>query len=445
LLAPVLSAWSAFVLCRYVSGSISASLVGGYVLGFSTYFVGHLLGGHLVLVLAFPIPIALYLACRHFDGSITRPWFVPLFTLTIAILFLTEVELFATVMLFGMATGCVFRLLADAHEAEKLRYVAKSVVISMATTSIILSPYLYHMFAHGFPRRAMNSPKAYAADILNFAIPTPVSLLGISPLLQNIARRFSGGFGEATSYVGPVLLFIVYRFWRSDRTRLGSRVLLWLFAIICIASIGPMIHIAGVSIVPTPWTIVVALPIVKHALPARFSVLMFLDLALIVALYLAAQKPALRLVLGILVVVSLLPNPWHLRGQEVDTPVFFSNGIYRQWLAPNEIVLVLPYGLAGNSMLWQAQSDMYFRMQGGYVSTQIPDAFRGEQIVQSLEHNVCFENCAEQFLAFVDEHQVGAVVVPERYEREWAEFLSRMPSAPIRVGGVALYQLAPRH
>jgi len=166
---------------------------------------------------------------------------------------------------------------------------------------------------------------------------------------------------------------------------------------------------------------------------------------LIAALYLAAQKPALRFALGFLAVVSLLPNPWYSGSHEVDTPVFFSNGIYRQWLAPNEIVLVLPYGLAGNSMLWQAQSDMYFRMQGGYVSTQIPDAFRGEQIVQSLEHNVCFGNCAEQFLAFVDEHQVGAVVVPERYEREWSEFLSRMPSAPIRVSGVALYQLAPRH
>src|SRR5262249_13940520 len=55
LLAPVLAAFFAFLLCRYVTGRFVASLFGGYVFGFSTYMLGQLLG-HLHLVLVFPIP-----------------------------------------------------------------------------------------------------------------------------------------------------------------------------------------------------------------------------------------------------------------------------------------------------------------------------------------------------------------------------------------------------
>jgi hypothetical protein len=65
-----LAAWSAFVLCRYVSGSWWASLVGGYVFGFSGYMISYLWVGDLCLIAVLPIPLAVYALVRALDGKL---------------------------------------------------------------------------------------------------------------------------------------------------------------------------------------------------------------------------------------------------------------------------------------------------------------------------------------------------------------------------------------
>src|SRR6185437_208372 len=44
ILLPALAAWTAFLLCRHVTRSLWASLVGGYLFGFSSYMIGQLEG-----------------------------------------------------------------------------------------------------------------------------------------------------------------------------------------------------------------------------------------------------------------------------------------------------------------------------------------------------------------------------------------------------------------
>src|SRR5437879_1265113 len=63
LLAPPLAAWTAFLLCRYITRRFWAALAGGYVFGFSTYVLGHL-PGHLNLTLIFLIPLCVLLILR---------------------------------------------------------------------------------------------------------------------------------------------------------------------------------------------------------------------------------------------------------------------------------------------------------------------------------------------------------------------------------------------
>ena len=46
---------------------------------------------------------------------------------------------------------------------------------------------------------------------------------------------------------------------------------------------------------------------------------------------------------------------------------FFADGLYRSCLGPDENVAVFPYGHAGDSMLWQAESGFGFRLAGGYL------------------------------------------------------------------------------
>ena len=53
-------------------------------------------------------------------------------------------------------------------------------------------------------------------------------------------------------------------------------------------------------------------------------------------------------------------------GQHERVP-FFADGLYRSCLGADENIAVFPYGHAGDSMLWQAESGFGFRLAGGYL------------------------------------------------------------------------------
>ena len=137
-------------------------------------------------------------------------------------------------------------------------------------------------------------------------------------------------------------------------------------ALIALASLGPWLHIAGNPTIALPWLVAMRLPLLDKALPARFMMFAFLDAGLITAIYLAGSPHRTRKwILALLAVVSLTPNlPAGWWFSKLDTPRFFAEGAFRRYLARDEITLILPYGREGNSMLWQAQAGMYFRMAG---------------------------------------------------------------------------------
>ena len=68
LMALPLNAFATYLLCRRITKSFLAALLGGFVFGFSPYMMAQLLG-HLVLVLVFPIPLAVYLVVRSTGGQ----------------------------------------------------------------------------------------------------------------------------------------------------------------------------------------------------------------------------------------------------------------------------------------------------------------------------------------------------------------------------------------
>src|SRR5438093_9249758 len=57
LLLPAAAAWTAFLLCRYLTGALWPSLVGGYLFGFSAYVVAQSLG-HPHMASVFLLPLA---------------------------------------------------------------------------------------------------------------------------------------------------------------------------------------------------------------------------------------------------------------------------------------------------------------------------------------------------------------------------------------------------
>ena len=101
LLAPALSAWAAFILCRLVTRRFAAALAGGAVYGFSPYEVGHVLGGHLSLTPVFIPPLCVFLALALMQGSIGRRGFIASLASLLVVQCLISDEVLATMTLFG--------------------------------------------------------------------------------------------------------------------------------------------------------------------------------------------------------------------------------------------------------------------------------------------------------------------------------------------------------
>jgi hypothetical protein len=216
--------------------------------------------------------------------------------------------------------------------------------------------------------------------------------------------------------------------------------------VICVLSFGPTLHFGGRELVGMPGKLLAITPAIKQALPVRFTMYAMLVVAIIVALWLADSTAKLRtkLVVAALIVVFSIPNldskHW---ATKLDAPAFFTSGLYKQYLSRDENVLVTPYWILGNSMLWQAQTGMYFRMAGGYTGP-LPNEYKRWPFVSALAEWTLLPNPQMQMMSFLANHDVGAVIVsnddPDRIL--WQRWLPK-EMVPLEIGGVTYYRIPP--
>lgn len=446
LLCPAVSAWAMFLLCRRLCGAFWPSLVGGYVYGFSSYMLGHL-QGHLNMTPAFVPPLAALLVLRRLEGTGSARWFVAWLTALLVFQFTLFTEAFATLTLFGaLAVALALAMLPDVRAA--LWRTSGLIVLAYAIAGVVLLPYFYHLFAFGFPREQLHEMEPYSTDALNFVVPTPLHFFHRA--FFGVSKLFTGNWSESVGYLGLPLVVILWLFARSEgRTRVGRWALVTLGAI-CLASLGPRLHVAGVATITLPWSLALELPLINHAATGRFMMYATVIVAAIAAVWLArgSSHRALRWTLAALAIASLLPNVWYwpLRTSwfsKTDTPAFFSKGMYRQHIRPGENVLVLPYAERGNSALWQAQTGMYYRTAGGYVGIAAPEFLRWPAVYTFYAGGL-MPNHGPQLRAFLDAHDVRAVVVKDGAEGPWAELFGTLAVEPLRAGGVTFYRVPGR-
>ncbi len=446
LLAPALSAWTAYKLCRYITAAGWPSLVAGYIFGFSTYELFHL-PGHLSLTPVFILPLFVYLVLLRLNDQIRSRNFVLLLGFALAFQFLISNEVFASTTVFGFLSLLVALVIFPTPVKKRLLSVCALIGYAYALAALVLSPYLYYCFADGFPRNPINDPVLHSSDLLNFFIPTGITFLGGREFVP-IWGLFTG---ESTAYVGLPLLLIVliytYAHWREPLAKFLAAT----FVLFCLGSLGPELHIAGTPAFSLPWKIAVSLPILNHALPARFTVYAFLDIAIITSLWLSSEAGSRRMknALVLVGILFLLPNVpdsytrsssrWKTR---IETPAFFSQGLYRNYLGAGEIIISLPYGNEGYSMLWQAQSKMYFRMAGGYVNSTLPSYYRGVRAVRILYSNTpVLAHVEVPIRTFLSENHVGAIILADGAQQPWGQVFSKMGLVSTKVGEVTLYQV----
>jgi hypothetical protein len=427
LLAVALAGWCAFILCRYVSGAYWPSLIGGYVFGFSAYMLGQA-AAHLDLLLVFPAPLFAWLLIRGFRADISQRAFAAGLVIVLTAEFLLFVELFATMTLF--AAIALLTLLVVGSRAEKARAVAllPTVALSYAIVALLLSPYLYCMVALGYEPGASHPPLLYSTDILNLFIPTATMELGHLAQLRAITGRFLGYIYEAGGYIGIPLMLIVAAFARRR-------------------SLGPFLIVAGRPLLLAPGAVLLIVPLIGKALPARLMLYAFLALAPMTAMWLSASAAPgwIRLSVATAAVFLMLPNlSARFWTTAIDLPPFFRDGLYTKYLARGETVVVLPYGYNGNSMFWQLESNWYFRMAGGNVGPP-PLGFRRWPAVRAFYRldTVALPAAGDQLRAFLAAHHATAILVDDRKAELWRPLMVTLGVTPVRAGGMTIYRVPP--
>ena len=289
-LMPVLAAWFAYRLCRYLTGAAGPAFVGGLVFGFGTYMSAHLLG-HLNLTSVFLVPAAVLLVLQRLDERISQRRFVVL----MAVVFAVQLGLSAEVLLLGLGVGALALLLGYAvSDPVRRRRIVGVLPVTLAAgglAMIVASPYLYWIL-DGLGDADSDAWKTftelYPGDALNPIVPTEVTGLG-HWWFEDMSSKFTNFTpSEAAAYVGPVLLAIVIAFAVTHWRRPATRVLLGVIVVCYVLSLGTRLHVGGDDTgVWMPWSLLHPLPVFDHVISTRFWAFALLAIAIVVALWLA--------------------------------------------------------------------------------------------------------------------------------------------------------------
>jgi hypothetical protein len=232
---------------------------------------------------------------------------------------------------------------------------------------LIVMPYIFYLFAYGQPRGEIWSTVGFSADLLNFLIPTNVNALGTLGPIQKFATTFTGNDFERTAYIGPVLIGVAVAYARRHWKERFGKVLIDSLVVICVLSVGPKLHFCGRELAAMPAKSLAVMPVIDKALPVRFTMYAFLILAIIASLWLATSTVSIitKRVVAIIGLLFSIPNLdasyWTTK---IDTPAFFADGLYRKYISPGDNVLIAPYWIMGNSMLWAGSNRDVFPHDG---------------------------------------------------------------------------------
>ncbi len=440
-LIPILSAYTAFALCRQVTREPLASIVGGMLYGFSTY--QRIEADHPNLALSFVAPLLVLLFLLRLDNRIGAMRYVLLMAVALTIQFLISPEIFAVAIFFGAAAIALAAWMSGNGLRTRLRTPLTESVAAIAIAVAVLTPYIYRFFPSPFGLSPIYNPAHCSIDLAGFVLPTQASLASRLTLFRRFRRHI--GFGcEPAAYMGLLPLISV---WAALRPRAHAatdafpleRYLTALLGGIILLALGPIIHVAGMAVAPSIWFPAMVIPILNNALPARFVLFAFLTLSVTMARWLSdGEHPAApRWLIAALAMLSVLPT---VIPAENATLPFFNQRMYREYLSPHETVMFLPFAYNGQAMKWQAQSGFYFRVAGGYLSV-IPHEYESWPIVTALLGEAPYiPDFGDQFKVFLAAHGVGAVIVAERDYDRYAKLCATLEVAPVHAGGVVIFR-----
>jgi hypothetical protein len=430
------SAWAAFVLCRRLTGKFWPALAGGAVFGFSAYEVNHAAAGQLNLIYSL-LPILGYLFVVWRDGAVSTRTFVVLAALVIALQFYLMMETFADLTAILAASLLVSLAVTGRNGRAEILRLARVCGLAYLVAAVLALPYVVYALTLKAPR-----PPATVTgmDLASVVIPRPERTFGIAWLAHAAAGP---AHVSNACYVGVPLLLLVVLLAVTRWSSTMVRFLTCMLALILVASIGPVLYLEGGPTWTVPWARLFDLPLARNAYPLRLMLFAYLVLAVATAVYLAAPARRVpwalaRWSLAVLVVASVGLDTLPIKVTPyTSVPKFISKHDYRRQLSPGEIVVVVSeVGNAG--MLWQAQSDFYMRIAGGYINAGLAQRTDLPRSVQDLSSAT--PDRVATFEQFVRTGHVGAILLDAGHEPKWVGIFWRMGLKGHRIDNVIVYK-----
>ncbi len=461
ILAPPASAWATFVLARRLTGRFWPALFAGSVFGFCSYEISHGASGQPNLTVTLLIPLIAYLILRWWDGSLGRRGFLIWMTLALATEFYIFVETFTDLTLLAVIALLLGFAVAARDARPRVARLAVDSAIAYVGAVVLAAPYLYYAL-RDYPKSFHTPNPKFWTDLAGVVVPRVNRLLGMNWLTNTAEHDFS-----PTVYVGiPLLLLflLVAVFHWSNRL---VRLLVPLYVIIFLLSLGQSLVVDGKTTVSLPWGKIWTLPILSSAEPQRLMDFGQLILALAMALWLAhvTESKLMRSArwgLAVLAIAAIFANLINFAEVVVppspqadqwkpaipslqltdEIPSFFTAGTYKQYIKPGENVVILSHrGNAG--MMFQAYTGFYFNIAGGFINASLSQEDALPTSVEALSHlpGIVGEERIEAFKSFVKRAHIGALVVERAYSEHWMYVFGPLGMKATTVGGVTIFQV----
>jgi hypothetical protein len=412
MLAPAVSAFTAYLLCRHLTRSLWAALVGGYLFGFSSYMLGQE-EGHLHMTAVFLLPLMALTVVRYLQGGLDGRGAAWRLGVLYGLQFWLSTELLLTAALALVVSLALAYWLLPATRT-RLRAGLRPLLAAAGIALVVAAPLVYYAVT-GYQGDSINAPGLFDGDVLNFLVPTRVTWAG-GAALAHLSRQFRSNDAEAGAYLGIPTLAIVVWFALGARRSAVTRYLLAVLVVAAFVTLGTGIVWRGRIEAWLPWRLVAHLPLLDNVLPVRISLFTSLVAAVIVALWTASRRGWARWLVPALAVAAIAPdvtNPyWAVHPERWP---FFTSKTYELCIPKNENVAIFPFGMWGNSTLWQAESGFWFRIPEGYLApTPPPKNLASDPLIRMLTYTL--DNpTPRQIIAFARNKKVDRILSVDIY------------------------------
>lgn len=369
--APIASATTTYYVLRRLTGSTWGAAIGGLLYGYGPFFVGQ--NGHIHLSLAMFAPVLLLIGRELIVDQVKSPWRTGIWLgIAVGLALLATQEVVALTAVVAVIAVIALIIVAPRQLPLNWRHAAKGLVAGGVVALVIDAIPLYYQFLgplaiHGVP------PSQQRQDLAGLVRPGPtMRFASQADIAANL--RYPANMVENTGYLGWALVGVCvvalgWLMWRRQRFPYW-----WLITVVStiVLSLGNPMTVDGHRLGTGPWHYLAKLPLMKGAIPVRFSLLT----TLLVGLLLATALSTLHrrwLMAGVVVtalaLIPLVPSGRYGEAQTSAAPRFFTTSAVNI-IRPNSNVVVMPIEQtpAGEAtlMTWQIRAHLRFRLIGGY-------------------------------------------------------------------------------